>query len=98
MSDIDSDDESDPFMMFRGPPILNIRCMDEHPDDCAEVVVVDDISEPSFCAIVDDLFLRKDISGLEALLNDSNMDSTQALTHKDLSPKRYHDLLQLQWL
>ena len=39
MSDIDSDDESDPFMMFRGPPILNIRCMDEHPDDCAEVVM-----------------------------------------------------------
>ena len=47
MSDIDSDDESDPFMMFRGPPILNIRCMDEHPDDCAEDVVVDDIKRSS---------------------------------------------------
>ena len=95
MSDVDSDDESDPFMMFRGPPILNIRCMDEHPDDCTEVVVIDDLSEPSFCAIVDDLFLKKDISGLEALLNDSNMDSTQALTQKDMNPNRYRELLRL---
>ena len=88
MSDVDSDDESDPFMMFRGPPIMNIRCMEEHPEKDTEDVLVKSFSTSSFCANVDDLFLRKDISGLEALLDDKNMDSTEDSKNETENPKR----------
>lgn len=68
MAHSDSDDESDPFSMFKNDRVLNIE-----EDDVQQVESTaslrDIILKPStsVCGTIDNLFLRKDIYGLEAL-------------------------------
>lgn len=77
MAHSDSDDENDPFSMFKNDKILNIE-----EDDVQQVestasqqnIILD--AKPSVCSIIDDLFLRKDLYGLEALTNEPERQET----------------------
>lgn len=68
MAHSDSDDENDPFSMFKNDRVLNIEEDDvQQVESTASLQGV--ILKPSLsiCGTIDDLFLRKDIYGLEAL-------------------------------
>ena len=69
-----SDDEDDVFNVFRTKKFEYV--CEEDAQIAKEGSAVEhsgDQELQSFCAVIDDLFLRKDIYGLEALLNDSNV-------------------------
>ena len=69
-----SDDEDDVFNVFR---TKKFEYVCEEDTQIAKEGSAEGCSGEnevqSFCAVIDDLFLRKDIYGLEALLNDSNV-------------------------
>jgi hypothetical protein len=72
MSSADSDDEYDPFMMFKKTDIVVIE---EEEEVCIPVIKPAAVQEIQIqkpttnCGVIDDLFLRKDIYGLEALMS-----------------------------
>jgi hypothetical protein len=71
MAQSDSDDENDPFSMFKIDKILNIEEDDvQQVESTASQQSVILNAKSSVCSIIDDLFLRKDIYGLEALTNE----------------------------
>ena len=71
MAHSDSDDENDPFRMFRNGKILDIEeeegknVLQEESTAIHQSIVLN--TSTSMCSIIDNLFLRKDIHGLEAL-------------------------------
>ena len=72
MSEADSDDE-DPFMMFRKETVILLEEEEEKEvteTKADQVKLAENVPNP-FCFIVDELFLRKNIPGLESLMNDS---------------------------
>ena len=71
MDPLDSDDENDPFSMFKNGTILNIEEDDAQPVESTasqESVILKPTA--SICSTIDNLFLRKDIYGLEALISE----------------------------
>lgn len=72
MSSADSDDEYDPFMMFKKNDALVIEEEEEISIPVIQPAAVQEIQtqKPTTnCGVIDDLFLRKDIYGLEALMS-----------------------------
>lgn len=77
MAQSDSDDENDPFSMFKNDKILIVEEDDVQQVEstaCQQSVILN--AKPSICSIIDDLFLRKDIYGLEALTNEPQRQET----------------------
>ena len=74
MSTADSDDEYDPFMMFKKSDVLIVEEEEEvvsvpMTKPAAAVQEIQTGKPTTTCGIIDDLFLRKDIYGLEALMS-----------------------------
>ena len=77
MAQSDSDDENDPFSMFKNDKILIIEEDDvQQVESTASQQSVILNVKPSVCSIIDNLFLRKDIYGLEALTNEPERQET----------------------
>jgi hypothetical protein len=75
MSSADSDDEYDPFMMFKKNDVLVVEEEEEVSIPVIKPAAVEEIQiqKPTTnCGVIDDLFLRKDIYGLEALMSVSD--------------------------
>jgi hypothetical protein len=79
---IDSDDEEDPFMMFRSGTIVSV----EETEDDREVpqTEIESSYKETYCAVIDELFLKKDLSGLEALMNLEDSSTERSCTDEEI--------------
>jgi hypothetical protein len=74
---VDSDDDEDPFMMFRKDKVIvfDEDAIQQDLEQEQAALGIEDIEDTvtlqSMSYIIDDLFLRKDVSGLDTLIVNS---------------------------
>jgi hypothetical protein len=80
---VDSDDEEDPFMMFRTGTVVNVEDTEDDREAFQTEIELPDHRE-TYCAVIDELFLKKDLSGLEALMNLEDSSTERSCTDEEI--------------